>query len=91
MLILKISLVASIVYASVSGSLVQATDYPYETAEPQKTGWPLMAEERAYVLDKPEHERRPGRESNKHLPEFWPVIPTAGHWGGIPWCIYGAE
>lgn len=60
-------------------------DYPYQTAEPQKTGWPLTAEERDYVVNKPEHDRRPGRESNKHLPELWPVIPTAGHWGGTSW------
>ena len=25
-----------------------ALDYPYTTPEPQKTGWPLTAEERAY-------------------------------------------
>jgi lysophospholipase L1-like esterase len=60
-------------------------DYPHVTAEPQKTGWPLTAEERAYVVDKPEHDRRPGRESNKHLPQLWPVVPTAGHWGGTSW------
>lgn len=60
-------------------------DYPHVTAEPQKTGWPLTAEERAYVVDKPEHDRRPGRESNKHLPQFWPVVPSAGHWGGTSW------
>ena len=42
----------------------QAIDYPHQTAEPQKSGWPLTDEERDYVL-KPEHERRPGRESNK--------------------------
>ena len=61
-----------------------ALDYPYKTAEPQKTGWPLTDEERAYVL-KPEHERRPGRESNKHLPAMWPVVPSAGHFGGTAW------
>jgi lysophospholipase L1-like esterase len=64
---------------------VHALDYPYVTAEPQKTGWPLTAEERAYVVDKPEHDRRPGRESNKHLPKLWPVVPSAGHWGGTSW------
>ncbi len=56
---------------------VLAIDYPHVTAEPQKTGWPLTAEERAYIVDKPEHDRRPGRESNKHLPHLWPVVPTA--------------
>jgi beta-glucosidase len=62
-----------------------ALEYPHVTAEPQKTGWPLTAEERAYVVDKPEHERRPGRESNKHLPPLWPVVPTAGHFGSDSW------
>ena len=59
-------------------------DYPYQTAEPQKTGWPLTEEERVYVLT-PEHERRPGREANKHLPSMWPVVPSAGHWGDTAW------
>ena len=62
-----------------------AFDYPYQTAEPQKTGWPLTAEERAYVVDKPEHDRRPGREANKHLPQLWPVVPSAGFFGGDAW------
>jgi platelet-activating factor acetylhydrolase IB subunit beta/gamma len=59
--------------------------YPYSTAEPQKSGWPLTDEERAYVVDKAEHDRRPGREANKHLPHFWPVVPSAGHFGGDAW------
>lgn len=68
---------------------IQATsangqDYPYETAEPQKKGWPLTEEERTYVLQ-PEHDRRPGREANKHLPAMWPVVPSAGNWGGTSW------
>jgi beta-glucosidase len=63
---------------------VPANDYPYQTAEPQKTGWPLSDEERAYVL-RPEHDRRPGREANKHLPALWPVVPSAGNWGGTSW------
>jgi platelet-activating factor acetylhydrolase IB subunit beta/gamma len=62
-----------------------ALEYPHVTDEPQKTGWPLTAEERAYVVDKPEHERRPGCEINKHLPQLWPVVPTAGHFGGDAW------
>ena len=66
-------------------STAAALDYPHVTAEPQKTGWPLTAEERAYVVDKPEYERRPGRESNKHLPQLWPQVPTAGHFGGDSW------
>ena len=44
-----------------------AFEYPYVTIEPQKTGWPLTDDERAYVL-KPEFERRPGAEQKKHLP-----------------------
>jgi lysophospholipase L1-like esterase len=66
-------------------SAAAALDYPHVTAEPQKIGWPLTAEERAYVVDKPEYERRPGRESNKHLPQLWPQVPTAGHFGGDSW------
>lgn len=62
----------------------QALDYPHITAEPQKTGWPLTAEERAYVL-KPEFQRRPGSEVHKHLPPMWPVVPSAGNWGGTSW------
>ncbi len=62
-----------------------ALDYPHVTIEPQKTGWPLTTEERAYVTDKPEYERRPGRESNKHLPQLWPQVPSAGHFGGDSW------
>lgn len=74
-------LVLSFLWSSPSAS----QDYPYETNEPQKTGWPLTAEERAYVTEKPEHERRPGREVNKHLPQLWPVVPSAGHFGGDTW------
>ena len=37
----------------------------------------LTAEERAYITGKPEHDRRPGRESNQHLPKLWPVVPCA--------------
>lgn len=60
-------------------------EYPYVTAEPQKSGWPLTPDERAYIVDKPEHDRRPGREANQHKPELWPLIPTAGHYGGDAW------
>jgi beta-glucosidase len=63
----------------------QTIEYPYKTPEPQKVGWPLTDEERAYVVGKPEHERRPGRESNQHLPKLWPVVPSAGHFGGDSW------
>jgi len=64
---------------------VPIMDYPYKTDEPQKTGWPLTVEERAYVVDRPEHDRRPGRESNKYLPKLWPQVPSAGHFGGDAW------
>jgi len=53
--------------------------------DPQLSGWPLTAEERAYVVDKAEHDRRPGRESNKHLPQLWPIVPSAGYWAGTGW------
>ncbi|MFN9156740.1 MAG: GDSL-type esterase/lipase family protein [Planctomyces sp.] len=53
--------------------------------DPQVEGWPLTVEERAYVVERAEHERRPGRESLKHLPQLWPVVPSAGHWGGTSW------
>lgn len=66
-------------------SAASALDYPHNTDEPQKTGWPLTAEERVYVTEKAEHERRPGREINRHLPQLWPVVPTAGHFGGDAW------
>lgn len=62
-----------------------AIDYPYSTDEPQKSGWPLTPEERAYIVEKAEHERRPGREANKHLPQLWPVVPSAGYFGADAW------
>ena len=66
-----------------------ALEYPYAPynagqMDPQKTGWPLTDEGRAYVL-KPEHERRPGHEAQKHLPPMWPVTPSACNWGGTSW------
>ncbi|NDE97639.1 MAG: hypothetical protein EB034_05080, partial [Verrucomicrobia bacterium] len=61
-----------------------ALEYPYPTAEPQKTGWPLTPEERTYVL-KAEYERRPGQDAGKHLPHLWPQVPSAGFWGGTSW------
>jgi platelet-activating factor acetylhydrolase IB subunit beta/gamma len=68
---------------------VHALDYPYAPynegrMDPQKTGWPLTETARKYVV-LPEYERRPGRESTKHHPELWPVIPSAGFWGGTSW------
>jgi lysophospholipase L1-like esterase len=62
-----------------------ALDYSHPPADPQPTGWPLTAAERAYVTEKPEYERRPGREINKHLPQFWPCVPSAGYWSGSTW------
>lgn len=76
--------VASFLFLSAT---VFALDYPHGTAEPQKSGWPLTAEERAYIIDKPEYERRPGRESNQHLPQMWPVVPSAGFFGGDAWLM----
>jgi len=64
---------------------LRAIDYPHANAEPQKAGWPLTAEERTYVTEKAEHDRRPGRESNKHLPQLWPQVATAGYFGGDAW------
>jgi len=62
-----------------------ALDYPHPPADPQPTGWPLTAAERAFVVEKPEYERRPGREVNRHLPQFWPSVPSAGYFGGDAW------
>lgn len=70
--------------AAVLARATLAIDYPYPSADPQKSGWPLTAAERAYVLQ-PEYERRPGRDANKHLPAMWPVVPAAGFWGGTSW------
>lgn len=61
-----------------------ALEYAHRPADPQPTGWPLTAEERAFIA-KPEYERRPGREINKHLPELWPAVPSAGFFGGDAW------
>ncbi len=79
-----------IVLTSIHSGSCWAIDYPYVPyndgkMEPQTTGWPLTAEERSYVVEKAEHDRRPGRESNKHLPQLWPVVPSAGFWGGTSW------
>ena len=61
-----------------------ADEEPYQAVEPQPRGWPLTDAERDFVL-RPEHLRRPGSEQKKHLPALWPVIPSAGHWGGTSW------
>ena len=62
----------------------RADEEPYQAVEPQPRGWPLTDAERDFVL-RPEHLRRPGSEQKKHLPALWPVIPSAGHWGGTSW------
>ncbi|HEX8911575.1 MAG TPA: hypothetical protein VF796_04385, partial [Humisphaera sp.] len=59
--------------------------YPYAPynegrMDPQPTGWPLSDAARRYV-ETPEYSRKPGHEANKHLPEMWPVTPSAAHWG----------
>ena len=71
--------------ASFLAATALALDYPHPPADPQPTGWPLTTAERAYVVGKPEYERRPGREINKHLPQFWPSVPSAGFFGGDAW------
>lgn len=58
-------------------------EYPYAPynegkLEPQLTGWPLSAEEKAY-LKKPANQRRPGSEGGKSLPEMWSVTPMPGY------------
>jgi lysophospholipase L1-like esterase len=73
-----------LIVAVLAACSARALDYACRTAEPQKSGWPLTDEERAYVL-KAEYERRPGSEQQKHLPAMWPVVPSAGFWGGTSW------
>jgi beta-glucosidase len=63
---------------------LSALEYAHKPADPQPTGWPLTAEEKAFIA-KPEFERRPGREVNKHLPHLWPAVPSAGFFGGDAW------
>ena len=77
---MRLALACLVLAASASG-----LEYPHPPADPQPTGWPLTAAERAYLIEKPEFERRPGREINKHLPQFWPSVPAAGYWGGTAW------
>ena len=84
---MRFMICASFITLACFAGVAQADDfsYPYVTAEPQKVGWPLTDEERAYCVEKPEHDRRPGREANKHLPNLWPLVPTAGYFGGDSW------
>lgn len=62
--------------------------YPYPAyaegrLDPQPFGWPLSAEEQAYVQI-PEFERKPGKDVQKHRPDMWPVVPTASRWRKAP-------
>jgi platelet-activating factor acetylhydrolase IB subunit beta/gamma len=62
--------------------------YPYPAyaegrLDPQPFGWPLSAEEHAYVQI-PEFERKPGKDVQKHRPDMWPVVPTASRWRKAP-------
>lgn len=89
MLNLLVRVMAACAVLAVSTSCLFGQEYPYSPyndgkMDPQKTGWPLTEDEKAYIM-KPEFERRPGRESNKHHPELWPVVPSAGFWGGTSW------
>jgi len=81
---LRCPLLAALLTMAVCSRPADALDYAYATIEPQKTGWPLSAEEEDYVL-KPEYERRPGAEITQHKPELWPVVPSAGFWEGRTW------
>ena len=66
-------------------TVLPAVEYPYApyrsgAMDPQLSGWPLTPAEEDYILS-PEYGRKPGHEAQKHLPEMWPVTPTAGQWG----------
>jgi beta-glucosidase len=74
-----------ILAALLLSATLPALEYARKPADPQPSGWPLTAEERAFVTGKAEFDRRPGRESNQHLPQLWPVVPTAGFFGGDSW------
>ena len=74
-----------ILAALLLSTTLPALEYARKPADPQPSGWPLTSEERAYVTGKAEFDRRPGRESNQHLPQLWPVVPTAGFFGGDSW------
>jgi len=81
---LPLSVLAALTLTACVPPVARGLDYAYTTPEPQKTGWPLSSAEEAYVL-RPEHERRPGAEVTQHLPHLWPVVPSAGFWGGRSW------
>lgn len=80
------------VVATAAGQCVAAEarspTYPYPAyaegrLDPQPFGWPLSAEEHAYVQI-PEFERKPGKDVQKHRPDMWPVVPTASRWRKAP-------
>ena len=81
--VMGVALVAVSLLALLAGRGL-ADDYAYKPCDPQPSGWPLTEDERKFVL-KPEYERRPGSEATKHLPEMWPVVPSAGFWSGTAW------
>ena len=74
----KIALAASLLFIPLCA--LRAIEYAYANPEPQKTGWPLTDAEKTFIL-RPEFDRKPGHEVNKHLPAMWPVTPTAGYRG----------
>lgn len=76
---------SALIFTLLLATPVLGLDYPHQPADPQPTGWPLTAEERAYVTEKAEYDRRPGREANQHLPQLWPQVPSAGFFGGDSW------
>lgn len=55
----------------------QALDYPHQTAEPQKTGWPLTPEERAYVVERPSTSAGPVANRTS-------ICPSSGLWCRAP-------
>jgi hypothetical protein len=76
-----LALLAALLLALLAALAFELSIHQGRAAE---VGWPLSDEERAYVL-KPEYERRPGSEAQKHLPQMWPAVPSAGFWGGSSW------
>jgi len=58
----------------VACAALMTTAYSAGVVEPQKEGWPLSLEEKAYVMT-PVDRRRPTN------PEQWPVTPVAGSFG----------
>jgi len=92
---IKLCLAASMLVIGVAagadrcaGVEARSPTYPYPAyaegrLDPQPFGWPLSAEEHAYVQI-PEFERKPGKDVQKHRPDMWPVVPTASRWRKAP-------